>query len=479
MTFLGGAGGALIRFLSEVLVARNVSVAEFGLYGLLFNLIAILTHVLSGGPRSVVQRYLAILHHTRHYYHGHKLFAHSILFLVVLGPFLALAVIAFGPEVASMVGNPRLDEYIVFAAMATPMLSAVYVLTDYFRATGAVRYYNVIQEVIPGLLYMAILLSIYFMDEFSLYGILVAYLTSLAATLTIGARWYHKVARFEDADTPEPRFPDFLNHALFSVLLFGAWIFRERVAIFVVGAKLNPEDVAYYFVALRFLLSISLIRAALNSLLMPRVSAIYYEGNLDGLQKIYSTINRWMFIAIFPFVIFISFFPGEIAELVFGSEYAGVTNVVLTMLIIQILSLFTGASSTILQMTGRQHYEVLFQVLSAFAIFGASFLMADIFGLVGAAGGAFGAMWLFDVLRAVYVWRVAGVLPASRRQLAAMGFLFALWCVICLIVHLFALSVLERAMALALLGCLVGVGLARFCIEPSERRVIKEMAVPS
>lgn len=475
VTFTGGVSGAFIRFFSEVIVARTLSVAEFGTYGLLINIIAVVVHILSSGPRAVVQRFGAILHHSNHLSSCRKLFLRAFLFLSVLGPLLAVGMILYANQLANLFGNPDISQYIVYAALATPMMSTVYLLADSFRAIGAVKYFNVIQEVIPGALYVVTVLTIYFFGGVSLTTILMAYLASLVATLLIGARWYIIVTRdWSEVEELAPEFPDFLNHAMFSVLLYGAWIFRERVAVFIVSTKLGLDDVAYFLVALRFLLSISLIRAALNSLLMPRVSRLYHDKDSNELQLIYETITRWSFVSIFPIVMVISFFPGEIASLVYGDGYGRVVNAALALLMFQVFGLLAGNSSTALQMTGKSRQETMFLVISAFCIFITCYFLIDVFGLIGAVIGTFGTILIFDIMKAVYVWRTVGIVPVRWRQFMILGALIALWAFVCLLSHAHSLSLADRSMVLFVLGILVVTGLFRFYLIPTEREALKK-----
>jgi O-antigen/teichoic acid export membrane protein len=469
VTFLGGGAGAGIRFFSEIVVAHSTTMSEFGIYGLCINFIAILQTFLSGGARAIIQRYVPILYKNKELSTIRKLLSQMLIIsLFIIPAFLAL-LIYYKEKITSLIGNSSLLEYISLISIAVPLLAMIILISDLFRSTGKVKYFSVLQEVIPGSIYLVLLGILYTYSNGTLNNILTAYISSLIITLFIGIYWIKKHLPLPKSRNQENKSNQgIIRFASYSAILYCIWILKERAAIFIIGSKMEAEDVALYFVALRFLMAISLIRGALNSLLLPRISTLYHANDIESLQSTYSMITRWMVMVILPIAIITSFFSGELSSLLFGSEYSDVSSTVMIILFFQILTLLTGPSSIALQMTGRPKDEIVFQLASVIAILFFCSLFIDSFRLEGAAFGVFGSLYFFDIARMIYVHRKIGIKPMRKRDIATLLGITLLWGISFLITTSYA-SILTKLFVIFLLLIIVATIFWRFMLENQER----------
>ena len=428
ITFFGGVVGVVMRFSSEVIIARIVSISEFGLYGLFINLVSVFHTLLSAGPRSVIQRYIPILHNQGDWARIKKILIYAFLSIFILAPILITALLSQKEEVSGLVGNASLSEYILILAIAAPILSMIYLIADFFRATDKVKLFNVVQEIIPGVLYVLFIGVMYLFYSNSIFNIFIAYIASLLASLLFGLLLLKRYPlRINEVKVCNKPHSGILKHAFFSMLLYGLWIVKERVAIFIVSSEMTIEDVALYFVTLRFILSISLIRSALSSILMPRISKLYHSNDMETLQSTYALVTRWMAIVILPITIVISFYTNEIAAFLFGDEYGRISLYVFIVLFFQMLSLLTGSSSIFLQMIGKPMDEMLFQLASAIIIVIVCSVLTEEYGLVGASIGVFGIMWVIDVLKMLYIRHRIHINPIQLKYWIYMKLLIVFW----------------------------------------------------
>lgn len=478
ITFFGSVTGAGLRFLSEVVAARILTVSEFGVFGLCVTIVAIAQVLVSGGVRAVMQRYAAIYFDQGDYRRLLSLVIRIAIVLLILLPAAVAIVLYWADPLASWAGEARVADQVALFVWAIPSFVIIYVVGDFFRAIHRVMESTLIREVLPAALFLIGLMLLVLLELTEIENIIMMFSLSLLPAAMLAVSWVityiqrmdipiHAIVKENDAQR------GMVTFAFSSAILQALWIFRERVTIFLVSHEMSAEDVSLYFVAIRFLLAISLIRAALNSLLTPKVAALYKSGRIDELREYYSIVTRWTLLAVAPFVIGISYFGGEIAAFVFGSHYGEAGPVIMIIFVLQVLSLSLGPSSITVQMSGRPQIEIALLLLSLPTIILVSKALMTPYHLIGAAGGMYGVMLMFDGLRMLYVKKMIGIEPMTRRNALGVVMLVVIWTMSYLLlqeVDSIFLKIVLLLCAVAGIGAVIWISL----IERTEKRWLSD-----
>ena len=89
------------------------------------------------------------------------------------------------------------------------------------------------------------------------------------------------------------------------------------------GFVSSPEQVGYYTTATKIFSIILAIYTAFTGVMLPRMSALYAEGNIDEFKKLISKSTQLLFSLAIPAVIYTVIFAPEIVYLISGAGYEG------------------------------------------------------------------------------------------------------------------------------------------------------------
>ena len=374
--------------------------------------------------------------------------------LIFLFPAVIISILLLSESLASWSGESRISGLMLYLVWAIPLFAVIYIIGDYFRAIHRVLESTLIREVLPSALFLIGLMLIFFLDFTDLGKIILTYSMSLLPVAALAIAWAVISMRQMNGSSLNIKHNDdskrsILVFAFSSAILQALWIFRERVTLFLVSHEMTAADVSLYFVSIRFLLAISLIRAALNSLLSPKVASLYNAGKIEELRDYYTVVTRWTFLSVVPFVVGISYFGGDIAAFFFGSNYAETGSIIMLVFVLQVLSLCLGPSSITLQMSGKPQIEIALLLLSLPVIIGISKMLMHSYQLIGAVIGMYGVLLVFDGLRMMYIKKVIGIEPMTMRNAIGVMLLVTIW----IISYLFYQELNSTAYKFILLLC--------------------------
>ena len=89
------------------------------------------------------------------------------------------------------------------------------------------------------------------------------------------------------------------------------------------GFVSSPEQVGYYTTATKIFSIILAIYSAFTGVMMPRMSALYAEGNIDEFKRLINKSTQLLISFAIPVVIFTMLYAPEIIYLISGEGYEG------------------------------------------------------------------------------------------------------------------------------------------------------------
>ncbi|HHJ19382.1 MAG TPA: hypothetical protein ENJ84_06095, partial [Gammaproteobacteria bacterium] len=253
VTFFGSVTGAVLRFFSEVVVARALTVSEFGIFGLCISIVAIAQVLVSGGFRAVTQRYTAIYFDQGDYRRLANFMIRISMVLIFLFPAVIISILLLSESLASWSGESRISGLMLYLVWAIPLFAVIYIIGDYFRAIHRVLESTLIREVLPSALFLIGLMLIFFLDFTDLGKIILTYSMSLLPVAALAIAWAVISMRQMNGSSLNIKHNDdskrsILVFAFSSAILQALWIFRERVTLFLVSHEMTAADVSLYFV---------------------------------------------------------------------------------------------------------------------------------------------------------------------------------------------------------------------------------------
>jgi len=270
-----------------------------------------------------------------------------------------------------------INEYMAVLTSNTPSIFvyfvcftlSVYVL-EFYRASGEIKYYSIIGAGQWGVITLATYIGVVIFDAsigYAFYALACASFVFLLISMVVlllrvvNDRW-------ADCD----RFSEALSNKVVMDLsvywvVSSLVIIVPHVILIFMGAKLSPEVVAKYAVAMRLVVGVSFIVLVVNHILGPIIARRKYENN--GLQRSdfirlfkLSSIVGLIGLVLWGVLVLIA---DRVILILFGVEYLEASESLLVVAFFQVVSVFVYFSYLILQIE-RKLIQLLLSVVVPF-----------------------------------------------------------------------------------------------------------------
>lgn len=200
-----------------------------------------------------------------------------------------------------------------------------------------------------------------------------------------------------------------LKASLPFLLVAGAGMLNRRLDVIMLGAISGADEVGVYRVAVGASESVGHVLFAANSVIGPRMAALWGSGQMQAAQRLLRK-NAWLVaLAGLPPAIGLIVFRNSVIEIVFGPAYAGAGTPLLILMAGWIVHLLTGTSRNTLNMTGKEHASALLLAVSTLVNAALNALLIPSFGSVGAAWATTITMTVLNLSMIVLLWRSRGI----------------------------------------------------------------------
>ena len=180
-----------------------------------------------------------------------------------------------------------------------------------------------------------------------------------------------------------------------------------------VGILLASSAVGYYRVGYVISQVGMLPLIAIMYLYTPRVTRQYDNDEHSSVEYLYRQATQWSTLLAFPLIVSMIFYPTELIRLLFGTEYAPGSIVLLILALDVLFRSGMGPAAATLQAIDRT--KVDFIVTAVTVAFNAvlSYILIQEFGIAGAAIATFISLFMMNFIQVVLVYKYISVHPFS------------------------------------------------------------------
>jgi O-antigen/teichoic acid export membrane protein len=420
----------VLTFAGRVLVARTVSLPEWGAYNLGLAFTSILATVALLGLPNAIARTLAYESdpavQRRTIEVGTILAVTSSIVVSVALYFLAVPLAArfeagaTGPLALTL----QVFSFTVGLILLTTFLAAVF---QGFERVGPQAWFNNVLTPLMFLVFLVIFLSL----RSGFLGILVSYLLACLVAF-LGAMVYTFVklpslipkVPTAGAALPAQLWP--LTVGLWgvnSLYLVTAWL-----DTLVLGFYRNSTTVGYYSSAISLARVLIVGNAALLFVYLPVATRLIREQNHSALRSTFATTTRWSVAIAFPFLLLFIFFPSLSLSAVFGSRYSSAGFALQILTVGAFLTALTGPSAALLAAQARSRALLIISVISAVLSAAIAFAFIPSTGSVGASIAWTGSRIAFVGLGLGLVYQSDRINPLGRDLMLPLGISLVVGC---------------------------------------------------
>lgn len=245
---------------------------------------------------------------------------------------------------------------------------------------------------------------------------------SILALLTIVAiqlwllrrRLKTEVHRVSPIYTPR----EWLRVAFPLLLSDGFHVVLNQADILMIGAGVGPEAVGIYSAATKTAIWVSLVLQAVNAVVAPAFSALYTQGDREGLQKLVSTVAHWIFWPSLTITLCLIVFGRTILG-IFGPQFVAAHWDMTILALGQLVNAGAGSVGFLMIMTGHQNQCAYVFGCSALTNLVLNAIAIPVLGTTGSAIATATTMALWNIWLHVLVVKNLGIYPSIFSTLAS------------------------------------------------------------
>ena len=386
-SFFGLSGlymlGIPLLLLANIVLARTLSVAEFGAFGFAISLATVLAIPVAGGLTMLLTREVAVYVQNGDWpaYRGIIAAAHSwVLFISGVIILSILIWWAIYPK--------TLRVELLFAFLLVPFLALNGIRNGILKGLGRPLLAEAPTQVMQPTLMILGYLALAALGVSSVTNILLWYLMTVAGTFAVASLILVKVQPVVLASITSDfqDLPRWRKAALPFALMGAATVLSTQVAVFISGILGENEVVAYLRVAERGAMMVIIPFHILGAILGPHIVQAIKSGNIESQKKVVQHSSRLMFFAALPFAIVMIAGGTYILKFLFGEPYDQYAY--LPMIIIastQVIAMSFGHGGMFLTMGGREKLAFVSQAVALLVSIGLCLLLIGEYGATGAA----------------------------------------------------------------------------------------------
>jgi O-antigen/teichoic acid export membrane protein len=319
--FMGMVVSILLWFVAKILIIRNISKDEFGIYSLVVAIGGIFSLLATLGLHEGIARYVSIFLGEGKKERA-KAFYRDVLNLGIISSFSICAVLFIFSGIVSryIFYKPELEIPLRIISFFIPffVMSSVMV--------GILRGFNIIQAKIYADVgqpfFFLIILSLFFVFHFPFMSIIYAYSSSMAIVLILISVYGMKkigLSPFFFRDEGNSR--ELLKFSLPLLTVSALAIVLNSTDTIMLGRYTSSEDVGIYNVSISLARLLMFPLNALGFVFMPLSGEMYSRGQIADLKRTYQVLTKWIFSATLPIFFILFFFPEMSLTFLFGERF--------------------------------------------------------------------------------------------------------------------------------------------------------------
>ncbi len=422
VALIGSVVGMFLVFLSRVMMARYLSVEEYGIFSLGYVILSILSVVSLMGLEKGISRQIAFYSGKGNARKVSGIIRSSIAITVVVSFVCGLVLFVFSDALSSAFsGGQELALTFRTFSFGLPFFTLILLLVAVYRGFDRADVKVYFSDVLKNVLFIVFLavsgvfrLSFAFVLSgfvlsvaVSCIGIIILMLKKpLAAQLTTRGQPPKKVTK-ELLIFSLP----LLVSALFSMIL--SW--TDTIAL---GYFKGLTAVGVYNAALPIAMFVPILLNGMAYIYLPVVSKLHAQNRLDEIRRMYTITTKWVFSLTYPLFLVLVLFPKPVLGFLFGAGYVAGTSALQILVIGFFIHTFLGLNASTLLSLGETKYLMRTSIVAALVNITLNVVLVPRMGMTGAAIATSLSLVLLNILISSKCYFGYRIHPFTRKYLS-------------------------------------------------------------
>jgi O-antigen/teichoic acid export membrane protein len=405
-----------ISFLGKLIVARGLSVADFGAIALGMTTASLTSTFVLLGLQTGVGRYLPRFEDPAE---RRGVLLSGFTITLPLGLLAGTAIVLGAPLLASAVFNsPEITPVLRVFGLIVPLMVVFQMVVSTIQGQQRSAPKVVIESIARPVTRITAI-GVVILVGISSLRIAWAYFVGWLVPVAIGLAYlYRETDLFSFGSPAVTKRREMLQFSV-PLLLSTAFSFviNDLDTLLLGYFSATPEPVGIYGVIYPIATILNSAIAAFSFVFMPVISELHAQEKREQVSRIYQVVTKWVFMTTFPAFLVIVLFPEKTISLTFGAKYAS-GGLALSILIIGFfVNTVVGLNRRVLVSVGATRVDMYVSASAATLNAVLNVVLIPAYGVVGAAIATAVTFVFRNVVVSTYLYYEERVFPVSKSLL--------------------------------------------------------------
>ena len=422
IVFLGMVASILLWFATKVLIVRNTTKEELGIYSIVVAVVGILSLLAGLGIQEGVPRYISLFLGEGKKSQAKAISRTAIITGLISGMAFLLFLLIFSGLIARYVFyKPEIRIPLLIISFFIPLT----VISNTF--VGILRGYNMIYPKvfffdIGQPFFFLLLLGLFFIIKLSFTSIFYAYSISMLLVLLPMAAYY-----FIKIELTQPRLEVITHRYGRELIKFSAPLLMASVLGIVLtwcdtlmlGRYARAEEVGIYNVSISLAKLLTFPLQALEFVYMPIAGELYIKKQYSELGRTYQVLTKWNFLATLPIFFILFFFPEMTITFLFGARFMDSAPALRILSICFLFHAFLGANGLLLIIMGRSKALMNISIVGMLLNILLNYILIKHFGLgnIGASLATLISYLALNIIISLILYKISNIHPLTPQYI--------------------------------------------------------------
>jgi len=319
-----------VGFIYYIILARTVSQEEIGMFFLVLSVISIVLIFSNLGLCSEsVKRYVSFYAKKERFNYVRKVLKISLSAGTIFSIICIAFIMLFTGSLSNFFHNPALAPIFYILASYLLIHNFYTVATSFLIGRKLIKFVSYIQsfqEIFKVILTVILLFIIGFKAESIAFGFLLSFLFAALIGWYWALKEYRKLPESNETADSFLLLKEMVPFGLTLVLISSMSLINAYTDRIMLGYFLPPETsasmIGVYTIAVAFSMVITMFGKAIGTIFFPLITELWAKKNITEINKITTTVIRWLSLVTIPVLLAILVFSKQILTIIYGQDYA-------------------------------------------------------------------------------------------------------------------------------------------------------------
>jgi len=405
-------------FISRILIARQWTQSDFGIFSLALSIISLFTVISILGLERGTTRNIAYYKGKKDYKKIPKIIASSIFTTLAASNIIAIILFFSSEAIAEgLFHEPALVAPLQIFSVAIPFSNLISILVSVLRGFNQIKPYVYFQQMLLHALFFFFLLYIVIFNM-SFINIFYAHIGSLIFTCVVLAIYIiRKTHGYHVLSNSSVTLPITKELLLFSLPLLGTAMIQQIVGCtdtLMLGGIKSAVDVGLYNAARPLSGFITFPLSALLMMYTPVISGLYGRGKIDEIKRNFSIITKWISLITLPLFLILFLYSETIISYLFGAPYVLAANALRVLSLGMFLHNLAGPNGGTLIAMGKTRFILFAFLTTALLNVALNVFLIPPYGVLGAAIASAIAVFAINIIKCQRLYSLNRINPLSK-----------------------------------------------------------------